>query len=393
MRVGLLTYHWVPNYGAQLQTFSTYCVLKNRGYSPIIINWVPSDTFAYYKSIVTEKQLDCHNRFIHSHCELTRQFSDIKEIDEIISSAGITHIVIGSDSLFNIIHRSFNIRTFSYYNPTIDHSFPNPFWGEGINLPHAALSVSSQNAAYNKFVDSKDKISERLLSFSYISVRDTWTSEMVSYFTDGVLSPKVTPDPVFCFNSSTNEQYAPTNFHSKYNLPEKYALFCFNNGRMTAPRRWLNEIVTLFHKEGVLCVSLPKSTGGQKLNLDLEIPMPIDPLDWYNIIKGAYAYIGILMHPIIVCLHNAVPFFSFDHYGTGPLMFTKAESSKIFHILKEANLLDYHYLLRNHLLFPSAKTVFRLIQEFPKEETLLFSEKQESRFYSAFDELMMKLSR
>ena len=39
MRIGLLTYHWVANYGANLQALSTYCYLDNNGYNPIIINW------------------------------------------------------------------------------------------------------------------------------------------------------------------------------------------------------------------------------------------------------------------------------------------------------------------------------------------------------------------
>ena len=43
MRIGLLTYHWVANYGANLQALSTYCYLDNNVYNPIIINWVPND--------------------------------------------------------------------------------------------------------------------------------------------------------------------------------------------------------------------------------------------------------------------------------------------------------------------------------------------------------------
>ena len=40
MRIGLLTYHWVANYGANLQALSTYCYLDNNGYNPISsLNW------------------------------------------------------------------------------------------------------------------------------------------------------------------------------------------------------------------------------------------------------------------------------------------------------------------------------------------------------------------
>lgn len=100
MRIGLLTYHWVANYGANLQALSTYCYLDNNGYNPIIINWVPNDALADYQNSSSEEQLNAHHKFIKTRCRLTRQFSEQSEISAILNEEGITHVLVGSDALF-----------------------------------------------------------------------------------------------------------------------------------------------------------------------------------------------------------------------------------------------------------------------------------------------------
>lgn len=110
MRIGLLTYHWVANYGANLQALSTYCYLDNNGYNPIIINWVPNDALADYQNSSSEEQLNAHHKFIKTRCRLTRQFSEQSEISAILNEEGITHVLVGSDALFNIIRPHFHLK-------------------------------------------------------------------------------------------------------------------------------------------------------------------------------------------------------------------------------------------------------------------------------------------
>lgn len=378
MKIGLLTYHWVPNFGAQLQTLSTYNYLKRSGYSPIIINWVPKDTKAYYAGVMPE-QRQKHADFINRNCLLTEEFSEPNKVLSILNHNEITHVVIGSDSLFNIYKPFRSIRSFKMIYPSLDHQYPNPFWGVGYeSIPHAALSVSSQNAKYTSFEKDRTKIGDALQQFKTITVRDKWTQSLVSYFTNGNVVPDITPDPVFAFNSNVPQKLTKQEFCKNNNLPEKYILLSFSNGRMRAPKSWIESIVRKFNKEGYECVELGK-VGGQKLDLDCVYSLPIDPMDWYNVIRFSSAYIGVLMHPIVVCLHNSIPFFSIDHYGTGPLFMTKKTSSKIYDILSKANLLDYHFLQRNHIALPSSEKVFELVMDFPRDKCLRFSEMQQQR--------------
>ena len=392
MRIGLLTYHWVANYGANLQMYSTYMYLYKNGYNPIIINWVPASGKQYYLEVAGKEQLECHLSFLNKHCCVTREFSDIGEYEDILKEFGITHILVGSDSVFNIIKDKYDWVHRKKIINTIDHKFPNPFWCNKVFLPHAALSVSSQNANYKDFSTIKEEIGETLKMFTCITVRDTWTRDMVSYFTKGIVCPKVTPDPVFGFNNNVHTGDTAETIRAKYGLPEKYVLFTFNEGRMKAPLKWILKLKDLFNNDGYSCVYLPKSTGSQKLNLDHEIKMPIDPLDWYNLIRFSNGYIGVLMHPIVVCLHNAVPCYSFDHYGNGPLLFSNMESSKIYHIMKKAGVIRNHFFLRNHIHFPSAEDVFDKIKYFPVESVKSFAQVQQNECLKNMEALVSSMT-
>lgn len=391
MRVALLTYHWVANFGANLQTFSTFNYLKKKGLDPIVINWMPNDTVKRYESWTNPLQYKAHRAFVERELTVTRRFSDSTELPQIIRDYNIDGIIVGSDSLFNIQKPFFNIRTFSKHIPSTDHVFPNLFWGDGFyDLPHAGLSISCQNADFKKFKAEKSEIKQALEKFSYITVRDNWTCDLVSYFTDSRIIPDITPDPVFMFNANIEKPITKDEILKKYGLSENYALFCFNKGRMAPSEKWIAKLKKRFNNEGIETVSLPKSTGGARANLDLEIPIPLDPLDWYYLIKYCRSYIGVLMHPIVVSLHNAVPFYSFDDYGMRRI---NDKSSKIYHILEKAELLDNRFSLTNHLFYPDANMVYDKVMSFSKEKCTLFLQHQQEECLENMGIIISSISR
>lgn len=391
INIGLLTYHWVANYGANLQMYSTYMYLKNRGYSPIVINYIPHGAIQFYKRFAGESQMNCHQHFLKNNCTITREFSELSDFSTILKEYNITHLVVGSDSLFNLIKSKRSFFHHKSIDVSEDHCFPNPFWCKDINIPHVALSVSSQNAHYTDFKNIKKDIKDALMGFKQITVRDEWTKKMVKFFTDNVIDPMVTPDPVFSFNYNVTTKNTSESIRHMYGLPEKYVIFTFNNGRMKASNSWIKNVKREFNQKGYACVYLPKSTGCQRLNLDYEIKMPIDPLDWYDLIRYSNGYVGVLMHPIVVCLHNNVPCYSFDHYGTGPIFMANKKSSKIYHIMNKANLLSHHYFLRNHIFYPSVSEVVNKIINFPYKNQI-FSQKQQEKCIENFDNLLACLN-
>jgi len=391
MRIGLLTYHWAANYGANLQMYSTYSFLKKSGCNPILINWIPESGKNYYKVVSGLAQLECHHKFFIDRCDTTREFSDVSEYPVILKEYGITHVIVGSDSVLNIIKDRYDWLHLKKIVNTVDHTFPNPFWCDSIDIPHSLLSVSSQNANYRDFAGQRKEIGDALKRFVTITVRDTWTQSMVSFFTDGSITPKITPDPVFGFNENVNDTLTRELIRKKFDLPERYVLFTFNNGRMKAPLKWVYTIKKLFNDKGYSCVYLPRSTDSQELHLDAKIDMPIDPLDWYDIIRYSNGYIGVLMHPIVVCLHNSVPCFSFDHYGNGPILLANKKSSKIYDIMEKADVLSCHYFLRNHLKFPSPYYVYNCIMDFPESKIKLFSSKMQKECTENMSKIVSEL--
>ena len=73
MKIGILTFANVPNFGANLQALSTISYLQNHGYNPILIKWEPEDFEARFTSIKTQKQPQEHFHFalIPQHFDLT----------------------------------------------------------------------------------------------------------------------------------------------------------------------------------------------------------------------------------------------------------------------------------------------------------------------------------
>ena len=220
---------------------------------------------------------------------------------------------------------------------------------------------------------------ERIMAFCYVSVRDVDTQKMFSFITEGQCCPSVTPDPVFAFNQNAASLVpSKEELMKKYGLSDKYMLISFKNEkRSNVSQTWLNKFQDIAKHHGIQCVSLPFSTSLSAGELESEIALPLNPIDWYALLKYSCGYIGNNMHPIVVCIHNTVPFFSFDNYGTKHAngLFCDSSTSKIRHILKVANLLDCR--IASNSLFrrtPSPEHVFNKLQTFDKAKCITFAQ-------------------
>lgn len=368
MKIGLLAYHAACNFGANLQILSTFKYFKNVGFNPIVINYIPTDLEERYKRNVTQRQYEEHKRFLEDNFLLSSICRSSNEIAQVISRENIDAVVIGSDAVAQCHKKSilFPSKTlFTIIKPTSDKVFPNPFWGtfnEFLEkpVPLVFLSASNQNSNYKKLnFQEKLEMNNLINTFSFISVRDTWTKNMFSFVSENKFSPIITPDPVFGFNENVN---IPSKSYilQKFNLPDKYILISFLSSRYVS-KRWLNEFQELCLNKGYKCIALPFPEGiNFKHNLNQEIKLPLNPIDWYLLIKYSSGYVGNNMHPIVICLHNSVPFYSFDHYGISILrLFLIKQSSKIYDLLKNSIFIN-NWHPSSALLFPKPKPGFVL---------------------------------
>ena len=403
MKIGLLAYHAVCNFGAMLQLLSTYMFLKNHGHEPVIINWVAKDLENYYAQNTPISQIENQLKLRLQLWKETALCRTIKDVANIISNEQIDAVIIGSDAVAQH-HPLFERIVFPCRNiiainsVTSDVVFPNPFWGIWTDyldkpVPVALMSAASQDSKY-KYISKKlrKQMKERIMAYSYVSVRDVDTQKMFSFITEGQCCPSVTPDPVFAFNQNAASLVpSKEELMKKYGLSGKYMLISFKNEkRCNVSQTWLNKFQDIAKHHGIQCVSLPFSTSLSAGELESEIALPLNPIDWYALLKYSCGYIGNNMHPIVVCIHNTVPFFSFDNYGTKHAngLFCDSSTSKIRHILKVANLLDCR--IASNSLFrrtPSPEHVFNKLQTFDKAKCKNFAQ----GYLNKYNEMMTKI--
>ncbi len=402
MKIGILAYHSACNFGANLQVLSTVGYLRNNGHEPVVINYEADDFVSYYKRVTPSDVFEAYKIFRNEHMPLSAYCRTQKDIARVIESEGIEAVIVGSDAVAQH-HTLFERivfptrRVFHVQRMTSDRYFGSPFWGgfrDDLSnvVPMALLSASNQDSNFRYFSSSlKKRMHECLKHFTYISARDEWTKKMYGVISKGEIDVPVTPDPVFAFNHNC-EDIIPSKetILEKYSLPEKYVLVSFLNSRAVS-QAWLDDFENALNARGVAAVALPFPQGMCfEHNLVCEIESPLLPLDWYALIKYSYGYVGHNMHPIVVSLHNAVPFFSFDNYGMSKLSgwITDDSSSKIKHILGLAGLESNRVsCLSRNFVAPSPNVVLDALEGMSKEKAENFS----TDYYAEYGKMMSEI--
>lgn len=396
MKIGILTFHWVYNFGANLQAYSTYCNIYKRGHEPIIINWIPEDDELVQNHQAKPVQIVQHKTF-NGLMQSTNLCRNEREIACEIKRLDIEAIIVGSDAVWNIAKPRFSRSTLKKIMPLSDHCFPNPFFGSfqkylDHSIPMAALSVSMQNADYIKFAKEKREICAALDCFTKVYVRDMWAQKAISFFSSSKIVPVISPDPVFAFNDGVINIPSRKELCQKYEIPEDYVLMSFSKNPLSCKRfndNWLCNLVVAFEAAGFNVVNLEKIVDNLSIKSKYKVEGGINPIDWYSLIRYSKGYIGVLMHPIIVSLHNNVPFFSFDTYGlTNFYGHLRKESSKIFHIVGSAGLLDNYHSCSIYKSLPDPHYVVDKIVNFDMAKEKIFLQEKSRQFAAMMDDIL-----
>lgn len=372
MKIGILTYHWVFNHGANLQTLSTIGYLRKIGQIPIVINWIPKDREALSLKSTIKEQIDCFRSFQKEYYPLSHLCRTVKDIADVIREEGIDKVFIGADTLLMLRSKRFSMRKMRYISPLSCEMFPNPFWGEfldyGVHVPIIGFSLASLDTDARKFKDQKNLIKEYLKRFDYISSRDEATSKLISYFTDNELTPAITPDPVFGFNNNIDVSSLEEEILKKFSIERDYYLMSMPKPFNKRFLNWARKMEMVLDSQGYDFYELPRQTGEKTLNIKQFKTSIITPLEWYILIKNSKGYIGGLMHPIVICIHNKVPFYSFDYYGMSKFygVFTDEKTSKVYQLIEQCGLLDYYTNIRQLSLgtFISPLQVYQKLHNF-----------------------------
>lgn len=398
MKIGIITFLRAYNFGANLQAFSTYNYLKNKGYEPIFIDYSPTDAIDFYSKFPQEQALQ-HQKFF-ANCVKTSLCSNSIEVAEQIRKENLKNVIIGSDAVAQ--HHPFlsqivfpSKKFISVSRPTSDRMFPNPFWGDFLKYSPDVnvflMSASSQQSNYNLFSKRlKNEMFSLVKQFKYISVRDSWTRDMYKCISNGSIIPDITPDPVFAFNFNCADYISSkAQILRKFNLPESYILLGLRNGRSVSSK-WTVEFETLCNDNGYECIGLPFPYGFANNNqTSKKIELPLSPIEWYSIIKYSSGYVGHNMHSIVSALHNAIPCYSFDQYGIRYFMqWCNDRSSKIYDILNIAGFSDNRTVSGTIIdKTPPPGVVLDKILTFDRKKCETFA----SRYLDKYKEMMLKI--
>ncbi len=359
MKIGMLTHHWPPNFGANLQATSTFLLLKKLGHQPIFLNYRPPKMEKRYHSLVSDEQhqqhADHHNRFY----EQTDVLRNEDELAACCQDSDIDVVLAGSDTILRVREKK----------QTEEFCFPNPFWmlwTEKVNpKPRTAMiSASSQGTYYWFFSkEMKQMMGKALLLLDSIAVRDRWTQNMVRYLTDGHIVPSITPDPVSVLNNLLPD--SPSEEAEPKALSKQYVLLHFSP--RLYPASWIKEFVNLAHQQDLQVFTLPNPSMVIDLPVDRQLPLPMSPLEWYFWIRHSAGMICNAFHTVTSCIYNDVPFVSID--GSGPTWLkclSIRKSSKTYDVCMDVNMTSSSYLpLQGRILLSPKRALQKLLNVAP----------------------------
>lgn len=411
MKIGILTYHCQPNFGAQLQAISTVGYLRRNGYEPIIINWYAADLEKMYALRIPTAQVLCHEQFTEAALPVSTKCQTIQDLIDVIRTERLEGVLVGSDALFKFQpakcrrHFSFRKLKFVYNHKPLSCELldDNPFFGAfvrqvGYDLPASVYAVSSQNTPYKQMTwRERQKMSKALSAYREISVRDGWTQQMVCHITSRS-DIRIYPDPVFSFKQNCYLKISSSDVvRQKYGLESNYVLFSFRAKRYKP--EYIKSIAKCCEQRGFQPVALPMPEELFSAGIEKTIPLPLSPIEWYALIIHSKGYIGERMHPIVVCLHNAVPFFSFDEYGLSETVSAhhgqsryNPLSSKTYQIISEADLCDQIFSYRSGNPLPSPMSVVDRLLSFDQKKCQDFSIKMQQGYEAGMAHIVTSLT-
>lgn len=320
MKIGILTYHWVPNFGANLQALATVSLLKKLGHEPIVINYRPKELIKKFEQSVSKEQIDIHQKFIDEFIPQTELCSTLKEVASINEKYKFDVLVSGSDAVFRL----------DYEKGREDVTFPNPYWLTFALKSQKKIFLSASSMGTD-FLSLETNIRNGIidaLKNSSINVRDSWTKKGLQKL-DSNLKINETIDPVFILNKN-------------YTIPERFIFkeskkyILLNLYKSLAKPEWIKQFVRVANKNNfdVYILPNPEDNSFGKEIANRVLNLPIHPLTWYSMIQNASGYLGVRFHPIVTSISNRVPFLAFDTYQT---KLFKRKSSKTFDICNKVN--------------------------------------------------------
>ncbi len=317
MKIGILTFHYSCNFGAGLQALATQEFLRARGIDAVVINYRDPSKVEKYQQAIAPAQAEMHEHFCRDFLRQSPLLRDGREVESYCKET-LDAIWVGSDAVFSVkakydprhLARKLLGRSADALALGADGDLPPYFapWSseQGIRpLVKASIAASATGTPFYFLGLRRSREAQRWLNdFDVVSVRDHWTRRMVRALTWGRQRVMICPDPVFVLNQSIPLPECV--------LPDGDAeTLIFVSGKF--PDEWLKRLRRIAHEHGYRLANLPNPENEFKFACsDVELSLPMSPLQWYGLLARAGGFIGTRFHAMVSCLANQTPAISVD---------------------------------------------------------------------------------
>lgn len=324
-KVGILTFHRAINYGAVLQAYALAYYLNSSGYQAEIIDYYSKDVYDYYKPMYFEFKTYrwktplkiIHNGIYYKYTsEKRRNFLKF-----------IKNFIICSESIKDLKELQLKISSYDYIITGSDQVWsPNISKDEAFKVYSLAFfdSDKSKKISYAASIgecdikkEFKDKLSNSLLDYTSISVREQKAKEIIER-KDAV----VVCDPTLLLNE---DDWKKLSANSTMKLNQKY-IFVYMLEKNNDLIRFVN---ILSNKKDLSIIYLNKETYFKK---DAAKHCTIDPIDFLSLVKNAEYVVTNSFHGIVFSIIFKKQFLSFLH---------TTKFSRQTELLNRFGLIDY----------------------------------------------------
>ncbi|MDH7513863.1 MAG: polysaccharide pyruvyl transferase family protein [Clostridiales bacterium] len=391
MRVGILTYHNSYNFGANLQVLATQKALEKQNVTPIVVNYRSSAKYEFYQTTTSLEQAAVHESFIEKYLTLSPLLNSTIEVEEYCLDA-LDAVIVGSDAVFRI-QAKYDPRKFlrQLIHPDIAVSYSEgknvlpPYWLDWKQYKCGAIPVKTSLAASamgTKFYLLKLSLYRDLWksirSFDLLTVRDAWTQLMIRFISLGTIIPSYCPDPVFVLN---NYFTVPSNEIPDIDVSRTILV----SGKFSP--EWLLNFKEICRSSGYLLGNLPNPDQDFIFpGADIEIALPLSPLEWYSLLARAAGYIGIRFHALVSCMINGTPFLTVDSLEKYQL--TGRLRSKIHDLCKRAGVLERYVTQKRLCSRPSEYVLKDLFKARTMAQCEAYVEKAKDQFMDVIDKIL-----
>lgn len=335
-KIGILTYHRSINYGAFLQAYSLYHIIKKR-YGDIyiveIIDYESEKSYRLYVEQFGDNKKGIYSKFQKNIGKIRKTMRHIitDSIDDVfhyIKKKKYDCIVVGSDEIWKVDGM---------------RGFPNAYWLNGdVGCVKKMSYAASARNSYEKLTDAqREYIRTALSSFSYVGVRDVSTQIMLSYITDKKIN--LNCDPVFLHDFGFDSTYK-NKLCKKYNIDARQKIMV-----VMIPDNRLVQLLKR-HLDDLIIISLYDYNSFANYNL-----IEIDPFEWIKIISIADIMVTNRFHGISFAMKYNIPFLALDNYDA-------IENSKIYDLLHRCNLEDQYCEYQGYQTDEDRKSIIRRVK-------------------------------